>query len=222
MHIQDVTALTVISCNLKKYRQKKYPGRGGLTVCAERFGISAQYWRDWETGKRTPGTRNQLKLAEFFGVTIGELAGTEEASERESAPPASPPVKSIPVLGLGECGISGWHTVRPVAIRASLSLHDEAFAVVAVGTSMIPDGIQEGNLLYCDPSVQPQEGDAVFIKTRDGRVTIKRFVKRDESWLRVLGWLDPDTHGNQKPYTYELSTDFIDTVHCIVIVQRRV
>lgn len=68
---------------IKELREKRFPGRGGATLCAEEFGVGRQYWYDWETGKKTPGTRNQRRLAEFFGITVEELRG-----EEQSSPPA--------------------------------------------------------------------------------------------------------------------------------------
>lgn len=61
-------------------RKKKYPGRGGATLCAEAFGVGRQYWYDWESGKKKPGARNQQKIATFFNITLAELRGEEKPS----------------------------------------------------------------------------------------------------------------------------------------------
>lgn len=208
---------------IRKAREKKYPGRGGLTICAEAYGVSPQYWRDWETGKRKPGARNQIKLAAFFGVTVADLVGDKPS---HSVPPPSPAFlattsKGIPVIGLAECGVSGWYTARPIAIHATLPSHERIFAVVAIGKSMIPDGIVEGHLAYCDPTIDPIEGDAVFIKTTDGKASIKKFLKWENEWLHVLGWLDPDKQGIQKPFATKMPQNFIESICCVVMVQRR-
>lgn len=209
---------------IKKYREKKYPGRGGLTICAEAYGVSPQYWRDWETSKRRPGARNQIKLANFFGITVPELVGDMTPAPPDVVtpmplPPANP--VGIPVIGLAECGVSGWYTARPIAIHATPPTHERIFAVVAIGKSMTPDGIVEGYLAYCDPLVPPIEGDAVFIKTTDGKASIKKFLKWENEWLHVLGWLDPDKQGVQKPFATKMPRNFIESICCVVMIQRR-
>lgn len=63
---------------LKKLREKKHPGRGGASICAEEFGVSRQQWYDWESGKRKPGARNLLKLAAYFNVPIEVFSSKAE------------------------------------------------------------------------------------------------------------------------------------------------
>lgn len=198
-----------------------FPGRGGVTVCAERFGVSPQYWRDWETGKRKPGARNQQKLAEFFTIPLAELTGPGVPSlpAHEHGQPFT--ALGIPVISLAECGVSGWYSANPIAVRASLPSHSKMFAVLAVGKSMLPDGIAEGYLLYCDPTIEAKKNDAVFIKTADGKATVKRFLQWEDGWLQVLGWLDPDWQGIQKPFVSKFPRDFVVTMCPVVLVQRR-
>ncbi len=95
------------------------------------------------------------------------------------------------------------------------------FCVLAKGNSMIPDGIADGHLLYCDPTMEPRKNDALFIKTTDGKATIKRFLKWEEGWLHLLGWLDPDWQKFQKPFVSKLPRDFIEMICPVVLVQRR-
>lgn len=131
----------------------------------------------------------------------------------------------IPVLGLAACGIAGWYNSAPLALSVSLPGHyagkGRVLAVIAIGLSMRPDGIRNGYLVFCDAGLAPEKDDAVFIEKRDGSASIKRFVNRDESWVYVQGWLDPDENGQQRPYTDQLAPESIKTLAPVVFVQRR-
>ena len=131
----------------------------------------------------------------------------------------------IPVTGLATCDMAGWYNANPIAFNVPMPKGyadvKDVFAVIAIGTSMQPDGIREGYLLFCDPKLAPNPGDAVFVKSRDGKATIKRFIKADEKELTLQGWLDPNSDGEQKPYTMVLSNDYVEMIACVVIVQRR-
>ncbi|MCC8189918.1 MAG: helix-turn-helix domain-containing protein [Planctomycetes bacterium] len=68
-----------IGCNLKRLRQKKFPGHGGAKKCAEQFGVAAQAWSQWERGVKMPNDINQRKLALFFGVSVVAIRGEQHA-----------------------------------------------------------------------------------------------------------------------------------------------
>ncbi len=68
---------------IKKYREKVFPGQGGLTECAEKLGISKQALSRWESGGRTPKRSNIKELARVFGIDFDdfqkEIAKAEDA-----------------------------------------------------------------------------------------------------------------------------------------------
>ena len=59
-----------IARNIRAWRKKKYPGRGGAKLCAEDFGVSQQQWSPWERGLRTPDELRLQQIADFFGTTV--------------------------------------------------------------------------------------------------------------------------------------------------------
>ena len=59
-----------IARNIRDYRLKNFPGRGGGKRCAESFGVSPQQWSPWESGKRTPDELRLEQIAQFFGTTV--------------------------------------------------------------------------------------------------------------------------------------------------------
>jgi len=80
-----------IARNIREWRDKKFPGRGGGKKCAEAFSVhcgsnvSPQQWSPWERGMRTPDETRLEQLAKFFEVTVEYL----RADHRK--PPGAPP-----------------------------------------------------------------------------------------------------------------------------------
>lgn len=56
---------------IKELREKSFPGWGGQADCAKKFGVSPQYWRDWESGKRAG---LEVKKIHEIRHTLGTLA----------------------------------------------------------------------------------------------------------------------------------------------------
>jgi transcriptional regulator with XRE-family HTH domain len=201
------------------------------SYCAGRIGVKQQMWSKWESGQNIPSTEYQWRIADLFGITLDQLCGRDEfpvpaapfAPRDRSAAPADP--RTVPVIGLAACDVSGWFNTGPLAMRAPLPpdypCAGSLFAVVAVGSSMVPDGIHAGFLIYCDSCVKPDPGDAVFVKTADGKATLKRFIQQDAEWVTLQGWLDPDKTGAQRPYTNQLAVSFIQTMATVIMVRRK-
>ncbi len=74
----DTSLAKIMGAIIKQQRQKKYPGHGGQMKCAADFGVSQPEWSRWENGQKTPSAANQRKIADFFGIYIGELWGEEK------------------------------------------------------------------------------------------------------------------------------------------------
>lgn len=227
---KDTTLARAIGKQIAFYREKKFPGHGGQGKCIAAFGLDPVKdrgkWSRWERGLAVPLDAEQRKLAKFFGISLAELRGEPAVGTMPFVADAVAPQEySIPVYGLATCGASGWYSPNPLAIRAQLSVkyknHDSLFAVIAIGSSMIPEGIKEGYLLFCDPLVSPNPGDAVYVLNTDGTATVKQFVSNDGEWLVLRGWSDPDQAGHQKIYTDKRALRTIAAVSCVVIVQRR-
>lgn len=157
----------------------------------------------------------------FFGK--GSVYGRDSASVIPDGSKGSGH-PGVPVMGLASCGLAGWYNPGPLAIRMPLpagSQSEGMFAVLAVGTSMQPEGIKQGHVLFCDPSSPPDEGDAVFIEKADGTVSVKQFKGREGSWIHLQGWLEPDAGGVQKPYIEKLSEETVAVMASVVYVKRK-
>lgn len=65
--------MRIVSTNLSRLRNEKYPGRGGKKSCSEALGLKQQQWTPWEKGVRLPNDDSLAKIAELFGVTVEYL-----------------------------------------------------------------------------------------------------------------------------------------------------
>ncbi len=150
----------------------------------------------------------------------GAVSGPESRETRLTAPP------QVSVRGLAACGVEGWYNPSAMAftlpLPPGLDFHADIFAVIAVGVSMQPEGIRHGYVLFCDPRKPLEPGDAVFVEKADGKVTVKKFLKFDEKWLHLQGWLPP-TGGDeaQKPYTEKIDREYVRGTACVVLVKRK-
>lgn len=63
----------VLRTNLKKCRQKAFPGSSSARRCARAFNVTPAQWSHWETGRRVPDSVSRQKLAAFFNITEHEL-----------------------------------------------------------------------------------------------------------------------------------------------------
>ena len=50
---------------------------------AEKLGISTAFYGQWETGKKTPASKNLGKLADFFNVSIDYLLGSTDIKNQK-------------------------------------------------------------------------------------------------------------------------------------------
>ncbi|MBQ4132331.1 MAG: LexA family transcriptional regulator [Desulfovibrionaceae bacterium] len=133
--------------------------------------------------------------------------------------------QEVPVVGLANCGDSRWFSPGNMALRVSLPVdypyNPNTFAVIAVGSSMQPEGIRQGYVLFCDPSAPIEPGDAIYIEKNDGIASVKKFLKSDADMVHVQAWADPAPDGHQDRYDELIDSDEIKRMVCVVIVKRK-
>jgi len=212
--------------------------RGGMTQVrfAELVGINVNTLRGYETGNRMPGTDVIARMAAAGNTPLewlitgqeqhkGEIIAVKTAAGQPNTILPRPPVWEVPLLGFAECGLKGWYAPGVIPLRVAAPVDypytTGLMAVVTFGRSMEPDGIREGNILYCDPSREPDAKDAVYIARKDGKASIKQFLSRNEKTVRVKGWLDPDEHGNYPSYIEEIAISEIVTLAPVVQIKRK-
>ena len=198
--------------------------------------INPNTLRSYENGLALPNQKLLESICVKFSVFpewlllgTGPMYATKEAGSEEGISQASVaplvPARDIPVIGLASCGLAGWYNPGPLAFRLPMPLGLPAtgttFAVIAVGKSMQPAGIFQGHLLFCDSAIPLDKGDTIYIEKKDGTASIKRYLCRDEKWLHLQGWLDPDDEGNQKPYNEELLLETVSKTACVTLIKLK-
>ena len=64
-------------------------------------------------------------------------------------------------------------------------------------------------------------GFAVTVERRDGTASIKQYVRRDEAWLYLRGWLDPDESGRQESYLDQVRLDQVARLATVVYIKLK-
>lgn len=210
---------------LRSVVEERYEGKPSRLAKAAGVGTT-QVQRILE-GERSTWLQSFSRIADAAGI-IPVRAELLHA-KGQHAPAISPaPQATAPVLTFAECSIQGWAKGAPLAVRATRpsDLSDSVFAVLTVGQSMVPAGIYEGFLLFCDPASQATAGDAVYIECADGMASIKQFngwITDDKgvTWLEVTGWLPPNAKGVQKPMTQRFLREYVTRLAPVIYVKRK-
>ena len=203
---------------------------GRPALLAKCLGVSTQAVYDAKRRNKVPDSWVRI-IAEKFAVSSNWLFfGQEGAAADEplsvtaqKTALVAPPVE-VPVIGLAACGISGWFIPKPLALLAPYPFNappEGAFAVAALGSNMVPEGIHQGCVVYCNPLLSPNHGDAVFIEKHDSTASMRRYAGEDDNQLYLEGWLDPDENGVQQPYQETIPSESIKQIAVVTIVKRR-
>lgn len=235
MPIDAEADLTAEALSRKAFGERlrgSMPAGMKLADFAAEVGISLSGLKSWLSGGSDPGRYGLVAAAKACGVDLNWLATGDGEKNGGAASPFSalpafggPVDRSVPVLGLAECGIAGWYRDGAMAVRATRpgDLRDpNAFAVIAVGDSMIPAGISPGYLCFCSPDDSADIGDAVYVERADRHATIKLFGGVKDGWIRLQGWLprqDGDLH--QESYVDKIRIDSVVKLATVIYVKRK-
>lgn len=208
------------------------PSAGDLECIGRRLGLTSQ-WLLY--GEGAPFVENAVDASSpVEQADVRSAADIEgEHSSPASLSAATVPgsvfsglsgVMPLPLTGLAECGIQGWY--REAHMRAPVAppqVGEGWMAVMAVGDSMIPAGIREGHILYCDPDQPPVVGEPIYVLRADGAASIKMWQGIAENGFAVLqGWLPPDAQGNQSSYLDQLAPGQIAKLAPVIYVRLRI
>lgn len=143
-------------------------------------------------------------------------------------PAAIPAPPTLPLIGFAACGVGGWHGTMTIPVSVEPPLwHQDMFAVMATGESMLPAGIGHGHICYCDPHKQPGPGEAVYVERMDDSGALKLFLGRSvagtgEPFINLQGWLDkkPGQPG-QKSFNLDVAESYVRCMAPVVYIRRR-
>ena len=216
-------------------RLRSLRGKTTQVVFGAQLGVSSRSLSRYENGVGAPDATAIAAICTITGVHCEWLLyGTGPKDANDTVPESSPSSlavpqffqrQEVPLIGLASCGLSGWYNPDVLAIQLPMPIDypptPGLFAVIALGTSMHPEGIRQGFVLFCVPTKSIKEEDVVFVESTDGTASIKLYKKRDDKWLHLQGWLPPDSEGNQKPYQEEVLNEAVKNVVCVVLVRRK-
>ena len=130
-----------------------------------------------------------LDLELYFGEKRDEKAAF---SDRE-----------LPVRGYAKCSPQGWagdETVLGQLAAPTWLDDDDAFWVQAIGQSMLPEGIRQGDHCLVSPASSVTIGARVYLKEHPtGAASIKRVTEIRDDALVLRGWL-PVLNGRQEEF----------------------
>lgn len=186
---------------------------------AERLGIGFRSWQDYESGRRIPGSSVVEALCHLGVNANWLLSGGGDAFAKTQA------AVMLPLRGLATCGMKGWfqqgELLTQIPAPADLADDSEAFAVVAQGVSLQPEGIRAGYVCFCSPKLSPKEGDIIYVQDRRGYAAMKVYQGEREGWLHLQGWLPAEGNECQKIYVEQrLKSDLICMAPAIYIKRR--
>lgn len=124
--------------------------------------------------------------------------------------------------GFATCSVQGWGKDQPdlPALPLPDFINDPgAFYVTARGTSMRPEGIEEGDLCLVSPAQDIREGDRIWLRDRAGTSSIKRLEEIAADRLKLRGWMPPQD-GKQQSFDEERLTNYLDKAFPVVAVFR--
>ena len=144
-------------------------------------GISASTFTDWKNGRSTPKADKLARIADYFGVSLDELLGTENGQRNAELSYRNHRAKKmIPVIGVIRAG-SPIVTDETLLGREFADVDDaeEYFYLEVCGDSMKNCGIVEGTFVLFHKQQYAENGDIVACLVDGESATVKRFCKQN-------------------------------------------
>ena len=142
-------------------------------------GIPGSTFTDWKNGRSSPKSDKLRKIADFFGVSLDLLLGTDLGKSSEIAGYMSVRArKMVPIIGEIRAG-SPIITEETLLGRefADVDNVDDYFYLKVRGDSMRDCGIIDGSLVLFHKQSYAESGDIVACLVDGDSATIKRFVQ---------------------------------------------
>ena len=148
---------------------------------AKATGISASTFTDWKNGRSSPKADKLARIADYFGVGLDELLGTNEGRRSaEGSWRAMRASRMVPVIGVIRAG-SPIVTEETLLGRefADVSDTEDYFYLVVCGDSMKNCGIVDGTYVLFHKQQYAENGDIVACLVDGDSATVKRFERKN-------------------------------------------
>ena len=127
------------------------PGSNQSRV-AERLGVHRTAISRWLSG-RLKGERISVDDMRNYFDRLGLDPTPYFGDAAREAP------QGVPLIGLAACGYDYWQKAIELPVTTTAAppgtLPPDMFAVIATGDSLVPEGIREGMIAFCDPGAAP-------------------------------------------------------------------
>ena len=180
-----------------------------------------------DDGKRAvPKITRAKEICDFLGLEfyIGppRVSGTV-ADDASGSLSGFSSTQTLPRQGYAKCGVDGWSKdveESPPLPRPEGLTDDQAFYVVASGQSMVPEGINGGNICLISPAKPLEDGDRVWIEDTQGKAAIKRLIKQTAKSYMLRGWM-PKADGQQQSFDEKRFKDGIKHIYPVIAVYNK-
>ncbi|MBQ8432432.1 MAG: helix-turn-helix domain-containing protein [Clostridia bacterium] len=143
-------------------------------------GIAASTFSDWKNGRSTPKADKLARIADYFGIGLDELLGTERGQQSaEASYRTMRAQKMLPVIGVIRAG-TPIVTDETLLGREFADVDDaeEYFFLQVCGDSMKNCGIVDGTYVLFHKQQYAENGDIVACLVDGESATVKRFYKQ--------------------------------------------
>ena len=149
---------------------------------AEYVGVSRGLVTHWTNDKRNPNPAQVERILSFLKVDADSLFDKNNTIT----------TKLIPLIGKSSCGTPQDYNLENYdAVPISPDIYNEGmYAVEAEGKSMSPK-INDGNIVYCDPSQEVNNGNIVHYMVK-GESGIKKYKINEPQTIVSLVPLNSD------------------------------
>ena len=148
---------------------------------AKATGISASTFSDWKSGRSTPKADKLSRIADYFGIGLDELLGTDSGERRTASRLRSLRAqKMVPVIGGIRAGTPIVTNETLLGMEfADVDDPEDYFYLEVCGDSMRDCGIVNGTYVLFRKQQYAENGDIVACLVDGGSATVKRFEKRN-------------------------------------------
>lgn len=164
-------------------------------------GIAQSTFSDWKRGRSTPKADKLKKIADYFGIDIGELLSQSSELSAEATFARRPrPKQRVPIIGEIRAGLPIITNEAVIGYEyADIDDNEDYFYLKVRGDSMKNIGMVENSLVLFHKQQYADNGNVVACLVGGDSATVKRF-HRDHKRVLLL----PE---NEDYEPIELSTD---------------
>ncbi|MBE7022074.1 MAG: helix-turn-helix domain-containing protein [Ruminococcaceae bacterium] len=167
------------SLRLKKLRKSRGLNQDEL---AQLLGVRKTTISNYETGYSKPSNSTLRQIADFFGVTIGELLGETLVMREDSGAPGD--MKHIPIYtSLSSNGLRGAIPQYHCSLPAALLGEGDFFALRLTDERMNRARLSADSLALVRRQDFADDGDIVLAVQSDGMMISGRYYRNSEGFV---------------------------------------